>query len=181
MNNSKTNNILKDINTSITRDKIYVSGKLTDGTNQYLDKINYTSSPIYFSWTNPYDYTVYITEYTFRYHHNTNSEPSHTNLYHSTAWTSKIGKMNDDGDDMDSISYYEMNDNIDMMFDIISQPKRSFISDDSMWFWNYSFRDAPIKIEPGKKFGHYIAGDFSSSSVYDTAPVGIIQGYYFDG
>ena len=87
--------------------------------------------------------------------------------------------MNNDGDDMDSISYYEMNDNIDMMFDIVSQPKRSFISDDSMWFWNCSFRDAPIKIEPGKKFGHYIAGDFSSSSVYDTAPVGIIQGYFY--
>ena len=186
--NSHLNDIedyIADIGVSIsrihTRDKIYISGKLTDGTNDYLDKIDYTSSPIYFNWTNPYTYPVYITEYTFRYHHNTNDEPNWNELYHcATPWTTKIGKMNNTGDDMDSISYYEINNNLEMMWDYVSQPKRSFISDDNMWIWAHSFRDAPIKIEPNQKFGHYIGGDFSSSSIYNSNPIGNIQGYMYE-
>ena len=206
MNSSKTNNILQNINTSLnniendndnirsdmadigvsisrlnTRDKIYFSDRLTDGTNDYLERADYASSPIYFSWTNNYDYPVYITDYVFAYRHGSNSEPSSSGTYHSTAFTTKIGKMNDNGDDMDeNNSYYTMKTNLEMALDRATQPKRTFNNDNTMWWWRNEFFYAPIKIEPGKKFAHYIAGDFASETTYHTDPVGIIQGYYYE-
>ena len=51
---------------------------------------------------------------------------------------------------------------------------------DAVFVWKYEFKDAPIKIESNKKFGHYIASNFSNQSDYGSAPIGLIQGYYLD-
>ena len=99
---------------------------------------------------------------------------THVNITGNT----KIGKKNDAGDDMDSVSYYEMETNMDYMNENQSQPKRAFIKTDNMWLWIYKFSDIPIKIMPNKKFGHLIQGDFNNGQ-YATDPVGIIQGFMY--
>ena len=150
------------------------SAYLTDGTNEYLATSNYTSSPIDFSWQNTFDKPVYITRYDFSYPFG--SEPTSYELYHDTAFTTKIGAMNDDGDDYEN-NYITVKSNI-------SQPytdglKRTFFTNVG-WTWHYRFNDisSPIEIGISKKFGHHIAGDFSSN--YDDNPVGVIHGYYYD-
>ena len=138
--------------------------------------------PIIFEWTNPYDKPVYITHYNLSYWNERSGgsdEPGYAELYHCpTAQTTKICAVNDNGDDFDDNgAYYTQKTNLEMMLPNALTPNQNWVYDDGMWYFFYQFLEAPIEIGVSKKFGHYIAGDFTDSG-YDTAPVGIIQGYY---
>ena len=202
MNASKTQNILKDLKTKINNVetntsnineintklvdigitlskneniKIF-SAYLTDGTNEYLANADYTSNPINFTWTNTFDKPVYITRYDFCYPETT--APSSDGMFHSTKFTTKIGAMNDDGNDYEN-NYITIKQNLE--WPQTNGIKRTFFSNTS-WTWICRFNEisAPVCIGISKKFGHYINGDFQLGSNYDDAPTGIINGYYYD-
>ena len=48
MNSSRDASLLKSIDSGLNRKKIIFNGRLTDGTNEYLAKANYSSAPIDF-------------------------------------------------------------------------------------------------------------------------------------
>ena len=176
------NNTLVDIGVSLNNtapeNRVFISGRLTDGTNEYLDTIDYTSSPINFSWTNTFDKPVYIDHYRVSYKNSDQTEPQHAQLYHSTAWDMKIGKMNDTGDDYLTHSHLLQKNNLDYVRGYFNNPKQTIYQDNHTYNWEYDFSKAPIEIGVSKKFGQYIAGDFSDADIYTTAPVGLIRGYY---
>ena len=178
MNCSKTNELLSSIDISLSdanKTKIYFNATLTDGNQQALDRIDYTSSPIIFEWQNDKGVPVYINHYLFSYEDNNNTEPTSTETYHSTAFTTKVGAVNSAGTDFEE-PYATMENN--MWYSYTTSPKRSFFSDVN-WAWRYDFNIAPIEIGVSRKFGHYIAGDFSIGD-YDSNPIGIVEGYYYN-
>ena len=117
---------------------------------------------------------VYIHKYTFAYKET--SEPTSQELYHSTAWDSKIGALDSAGTDFEA-PYKIMKNNMYYVDRYAQTPKRTWPSD---IFWNFSihFDEAPIEIGVSRKFGHYIAGDFSTAD-YESDPIGYIDGYYY--
>ena len=173
------NNIEADVdelNQSLNLQKrICFNARLTDGSNDYLDRINYTSSPIIFSWSNDLGSTAYITKYKFCY--DEANEPSSSELYHSTAWDSKIGAVNSGGTDFEA-PFITVKDNQDYYeFGNTNDTKKQWVSP-AGWMFPSSFQHAPIEIGISRKFGHYIAGNFSTTD-YDSNPVGIIEGFYY--
>ena len=183
MNYSRNTSLLKSIDLGITanntaltdlnKKKIFFNAFLSDGTQDALDRIDYTSSPIVFSWQNDKGVPVYIHQYIFQY--DDSNEPQTTDMYHSSAFTTKIGAVNSAGTDIEE-PYLSMSSN--RHFPNTTIPKRTWFGNVG-WYWRYDFTDAPIEIGVSRKFGQYIAGDFSGA-VYDNDPIGHIEGYYYD-
>lgn len=170
------NNNVVDIGVTLGAKKVVFNGYLTDGTNNNLARQDYTSSPLIFYWQNPYNKPVYITRYNFSYQEA--NEPTTSELYHSTAWTTKIGLVNDSNDGFDS-NYISYSNN--MEWPHRESAKRTWCSNVNFWDWRYLLYDNNLEIEIGisKRFGHYIAGNINTSD-YDTNPVGVVYGYYYD-
>ena len=168
--------LLTDIDTELSKKKIIFRARLTDGTNEYLAKADYSSSPIDFYWQNDKGVPVYIVNYKFIY--NDSSEPTAQELYHSTAFDSHIGAMNSDGDDYEA-PYITVKSNCDYFSE--QQPNNGkclWVSPQGLLYTS-NFDYAPIEIGVSRKFGHHIAADINTTD-YDTDPVGIIEGYYYE-
>ena len=174
MNYSKNISLLKSIDNDLNRNKIIFKGRLTDGTNEYLAKANYSSSPIDFYWQNDKDVPVYVVKYKFMYQET--NEPTLTQLYHSTAFDSNIGAMNIVGDDYEA-PYITIKDNLDQYDPIQPNFGKQTWTSNPGWCFECDFSVAPIEIGVSRKFGHHIAGNINTTD-YDTDPVGIIEGFY---
>ena len=168
--------LLTNIDTELSKKKIIFNARLTDGTNEYLAKADYSSSPIDFYWQNDKDVPVYIIKYRFAYTEGT--EPSAQELYHSTAFTSNIGAMNSDGDDYES-PYITIKDNIDHFTNFQPNANKQQWTTNVGMCYEYDFSYAPIEIGVSRKFGHHIAANINTTD-YDTDPIGIIDGYYYE-
>ena len=176
MNSSRNASLLKSIDNNLNRKKIIFNARLTDGTNEYLPRADYSTSPIDFYWQNDKGVPVYIINYKFVY--NDSSEPTAQQLYHSTAFDSNIGAMNSDGDDYEA-PYITVKDNRDYFSEEnVNNAKCLWVSPQGL-FYQSNFDYAPIEIGVNRKFGHHIEADINTSD-YDTDPVGIIQGYYYE-
>ena len=175
MNYSKVNESLKNINTTLNKKKIIFNARLTDGTNEYLEKANYSSSPIDFYWQNDKEVPVYIVKYRFIYPEV--SEPSSDELYHSVRFDSKIGAMNSVGDDYEA-PYITVKDNKDYYGAIQPNLNKQQWTTNAGWCFENDFSYAPIEIGISRKFGHHIAGNIDGDE-FDDDPIGIIDGYYY--
>ena len=183
MNCSKANETLRYINTSVTniesdvndlnKNKIYFNALMSDGTQDALERLDYTSSPIIFEWQNDKDVPVYIIRYIFQY--DESNEPQTTDMYHSSSFTNKLGVVNSEGADIEE-PYMLMESNRQYLNN--TNPKRTWFGNVG-WFWRYDFIETPIEIGVSGKFGHYISGDFTGA-VYDNDPIGHLEGYYYN-
>ena len=173
--NTSLNNIETDVDT-LAKTKIFFNARLTDGTNQYLAKADYSGgNALDFYWQNDKGVPVYIYRYRFIYPEGT--EPASSELYHSTAWESKIGAMNSAGDDYEA-PFITINDNKDYMIGLNGGGrKQSWISDECYVYRN-DFDVAPIEIGISRKFGHHINADINTTE-YDANPIGIIDAFYY--
>ena len=168
------NNIETDIDL-LAKTKVMFNARLTDGTNQYLDRLDYSGgSAIDFYWQNDKGTPAYITKYQFVYQEN--SSPTHDQLYHSTAWTSKIGAMNSGETDYEA-PFVTVDDNKFYVNSKSSGGVKQNWFGDSCFCFEVDFDEAPIEIGISRKFGHYIQADLTTTS-YDSDPVGMIQGFY---
>ena len=179
MNSSKTNELLKsiknDVNT-IAQKKILFNAHLTDGTNEYLTRGDYSNeNAIDFYWQNDKETPVYIYKYNFSY--TQTSEPTDIQLYHSTAWESKIGALNSDESDYEA-PYITKKNNIEYYNDTNPNHTKMQWTSNPGWTFRHDFNEAPIEIGISRKFGHYIQANINTGN-YDTDPVGIIEGYYY--
>ena len=157
--------------------RIIFNAKLSDpSSNLYLDRIDYASSPIIFAWQNPYSVPVYIYKYSFTYTEST--EPTSSQLYHGTTFTTKIGAVDSAGTDFEPPYMSYSNNRDHYKTGNSNETKRQWTSDVG-WCFEYDFSEAPIEIGVSRKFGHYVAGDFSTS-LYDSNPIGNIEGYYYN-
>ena len=161
---------------TLAKKKILFNALLTDGTNDFLLKADYSSSPINFYWENDKGAPVYIYKYRFIYPEGT--EPTCTQLYHSTAWDSKIGAMNSAGDDYIT-PYITVNSNKNYMNGYNAGGRKENWVSDQCFVYRHDFNEAPIEIGISRKFGHYINADLDTTD-YDDNPVGIIDGYYYE-
>ena len=176
MNYSKVNESLKNINTTLNKKKIIFSAKLTDGTNEYLPRADYYTTPIDFYWQNDKDVPVYIIKYRFIYVEA--SEPGPTELYHTNGnYTSNIGAMNEAGDDYEA-PYITINDNRDYYDGTQPNVHKQSWTTNAGWSFEKDFSHAPIEIGVSRKFGHHIPIDINTGD-YDSDPLGIIEGYYY--
>ena len=174
MNSSPTTALLKNVDATLNRTKILFNATLTDGTNEFLDRVNYTGNPEHFYWQNDKGVPVYIYDYRFCYEQNV--EPTAEQLYHSGAWDSKIGLVNDDDTDYEP-PYIDIKNNKYMFYNYSTNAgKQQWVSNQHSNF-EYHFDKAPIEIGVSRKFGHYIAGNLTSG--YNSDPIGIIEGYYY--
>ena len=176
MNLSKNTSLLKDIQTELTKTKIYFYDRLTDGTNEYLERANYSSSPIDFYWENDKNVAVYVVKYRFVY--TQSSEPTQLQLYHSNAFDSNIGAMNSAGDDYEA-PYITVKSNFDYYDAIQPNFSKQQWTSNAGWCFERDFSTAPIKIEANRKFGHRIQANLTTTD-YITDPVGIVEGYYYE-
>lgn len=166
--------IKTDVET-LAKKKIIFTARLTDGSNDYLLRADYSSSPINFYWQNDKNTPVYICEYRFIYPEGT--EPTQNQLYHSTAWDCNIGAIASVGDSFE-VPYITIHDNRDNLHDVNpNAPKQQWTSNIT-WVFDYHFTEAPIEIGISRKFGHYIAADINTG-LYDDDPIGIVSGYYY--
>lgn len=168
--------IKTDVDT-LAKTKVIFNARLTDGTNNYLARSDYSGegNGIDFYWQNDKGTPVYIYKYVFTYEEST--EPTGDQLYHSTAWDSKIGALNLDENDYEA-PYITVSDNKDYVANISAgAPKNSWVTNTTFVFQK-DFNEAPIEIGISRKFGHYINGDFDDTNLYDSDPVGIIEGFY---
>ena len=174
---SKLTSIETDVDT-LAKTKVIFNARLTDGTNNYLARSDYSGegNGIDFYWQNDKGTPVYIYKYVFTYEEST--EPTGDQLYHSTAWDSKIGALNSGETDYEA-PYITVSDNKDYVANISAgAPKNSWISNTTFVFQK-DFYEAPFEIGISRKFAHYINGDFDDTNLYDSNPVGLIEGYYF--
>ena len=176
MNLSKDTSLLKSIDTSLKKTKIIFNARLTDGTNEYFEKADYTSSPFYFYWQNDKGTTVYITNYKICY--TETSEPTALNLYHVGAWDSKIGLINSDETDIEA-PYITVKDNLDYYAEYNPNETKKQWTANAGWCYPHNFSEAPMEIGVSRKFGQYIAGNFNISEIV-APPRGILQGYYYE-
>ena len=174
--NTNVSEIKTDVDT-LAKTKVIFNARLTDGTNDYLARSDYSGgNALDFYWQNDKNTPVYIYKYVFTYEEN--SEPTHDQLYHSTAWDCKIGALNSGETDYEA-PYITLKDNHDYMTNISAgAPKNSWVSN-TCFVFQKNFNEAPIEIGISRKFGHYINGDFDDTNLYDSNPVGIIEGFYF--
>ena len=162
---------------TLAKTKVIFNARLTDGTNNYLARSDYSGgNAIDFYWRNDKGTPVYIYKYVFTYEEST--EPTGDQLYHSTAWDSKIGALNLDETDYEA-PYITVSDNKDYVANISAgAPKNSWVTNTTFVFQK-DFNEAPIEIGISRKFAHYINGDFDDTNLYDSNPVGLITGYYY--
>ena len=174
--NTNVSTIKTDVDT-LSKTKIIFNARLTDGTNNYLAKADYSGgNGIDFYWSNNLGSTAYIYKYVFTYPEA--QEPTETELYHSTAWESKIGALNSAETDYEA-PYITVNDNKDYLANISAgAPKNSWVSNQCFVFQK-DFNQAPIEIGVSRKFGHYINANINTAD-YDDNPVGIIEGFYYN-
>ena len=168
--------IKTDVDT-LSKTKIMFNARLTDGSNNYLAKADYSGgNGIDFYWSNNLGSTAYINKYVFTYPEA--QEPTETELYHSTSWESKIGALNSGETDYEA-PYITVNDNKDYFQNKSSGGvKQTWVSNQCFVFQK-DFNEAPIEIGVSRKFGHYINANINTAD-YDDNPVGIIEGYYYD-
>ena len=177
-NVSGINTSVNNIEDELLKKKIIFNARLTDGTNNYLAKANYTSGGVgvkNFYWSNDKGATAYIYQYRFIYPNDT--EPDSDELYHSTGWESKIGAMNSAGTDYET-PFITVNDNKDYMFGLNGGGEKQTWTSDSVYVYRCDFDEAPIEIGVSRRFGHYIDADMSTTD-YDANPIGIVSGYYY--
>lgn len=176
MNSSKNTQWLKKLHHNRKENRIFFNARLTDGTNQYLAKADYSGgSAIDFYWQNDKGKPVYITKYRFIYPEA--NEPTSSQLYHSTAWSCKIGAMNNEETDYET-PFITIENNQDYLYhNNPNATKQQWVSDIN-WVWQSTFDDAPVEIGVSRKFGHQINADINTAS-YDDNPIGIVQGYYY--
>ena len=172
MNLSQNLTLLKNIDASLNKKKIYFNALLSDGSQNALDRLDYSSSPKIFNWQNDKGVPVYIYQYIFQYDDST--EPNTSDMYHSGSFTNKIGKVNSAGTDIEE-PCLSMTSN--RHFTHTTNAKRTWFSNTG-WYWRYDFSDAPMEIGVSGKFGQYIDGDLSNGN-YDNDPIGHLQGYYY--
>lgn len=176
MNYSKNISLLKSIDNDLNRKKIIFNARLTDGTNEYLPRADYFTSPIDFYWQNDKDVPVYIVKYRFIYVEA--SEPGPTEMYHTIGnYTSNIGAMNEAGDDYEA-PYITIEDNRDYYNPVQPNYNKQSWTNSAGWCFEKDFSHAPIEIGVSRKFGHHIPIDIDTGD-YDTDPIGIIDGYYY--
>lgn len=173
MNSNKTNQIIKSLD--VNKKKIIFNARLTDGTNEYLARDDYSSSPIDFYWENDKGVVVYIVRYRFIY--TESSEPTPEELYHSTAFDSKIGAMNSAGDDYEA-PYITVKDNKDYFSHIQPNTSKQTWTTPQGLIYTSDFSNAPIEIGVSRKFGHHISANINTTD-YDDDPIGIIEGFYY--
>ena len=176
MNIRQNTSLLRSINNNVSQNKVFFTAKLTNGTYEYLPQLDYSSTPIVFYWDNNKDNPVYITKYRFMYQHD--SEPTYTEMYHGTAFTTKIGLIENTLNNTFEAPYIELSSNLEFTTrdHNSNEPKKSWLTD-TCWCFTYDFKDAPMKIDNDRRFGHYIANDFTGES-YGSNPIGIVEGYY---
>lgn len=158
----------------LNRTKVIYHGRMTDGTNPYLPNANYDGSPVYFYWENDTDKTIYIEHYFLGYSGG-DDEPSYLNLYHSPTWESKVGLFNEAETDIEEpcVTYKY---NFDLMSSSLTG-KKNWVGT-TVFFYDHNFTSAPIKIEPGRKFAQYVAGNLTvdlANNLY-----GRVEGYYYE-
>ena len=182
MNYSRNISLLKSIdmgvtanNTALTelnKKKIIFNARMTDGTNEYLATADYTSSPTYFYWQNDKNVPVYITRYTLLYPVTT--EPTWNQLYHTGAWDSKIGLLNEAETDIEE-PYVTVKDNYNFMLEENANHMKRTQFSTNIYAFELRLDRAPVEIGVTRKFAQYIAGDID----FDEAPRGLIEGYYY--
>ena len=172
---STGNTSLSNIDTELSKTKIIFNARLTDGTNEYLQKADYFSSPIDFYWQNDKGVPVYVTKY--RYIYAQSAEPTIGELYHSTTFDSNIGAMNSDGDDYEA-PYITVKSNLDYYGAIQPNLNKQTWTSNAGWCFEKDFSYAPIEIGVSRKFGHHIAHNINIAE-YDSDPIGIVEGYYY--
>ena len=166
--------IKTDVDT-LAKKKIVFNARLSDGSNNYLPRSNYSGSPIDFSWSNGKGSPVYIYQYRFIYP--SANEPDSDELYHSTAVASNVGAMNSAGDDYEA-PYITVNDNKDYMRGYNGGGRKETWVTDNCFIYRHEFQEAPIEIGISRKFGHHITSNMSTGD-YGGDPIGIIDGYYY--
>ena len=168
--------IKTDVDT-LAKKKIIFNAKLSDGSNNHLTRSDYSGgNAINFSWQNDKGTQVYIYKYRFTYPE-VSGEPGQGNLYHSTAWESKIGALNSGETDYEA-PYITVNNNKDYFYaGHNNRTKQQWITTTNYVFQN-DFNEAPIEIGISRKFGHYINGNIDTGN-YGAPPLGIIDGYYY--
>ena len=190
MNLSKNQYLLQKIDTNIelikedivnigitlNRDPIYFQETLDYGGNKYLNRQDYTSTPIVGTWENNFDNKAYITEFTFTYPSDPSNEPASTEMYHSTSFITKIGRYDGTGVSGFSSPYFEMSSNAEQL-SFANSRNNNF--SDSPIYYRHSYVEAPIVVDIGVSFGHLIQGDFSNTLHYLGNPVGTIKGYTY--
>ena len=174
--NTNVSAIKTDVDT-LAKKKIIFNARLTDGTNNYLAKADYSSgNAIDFYWSNNLGSTAYIYKYVFTYPEA--QEPTETELYHSTAWDSKIGALNSSETDYEA-PYIIVSDNKDYFQNKSSGGvKQTWVSNQCFVFQK-EFHEAPIEIGISRKFSHHINANINTAD-YDDNPVGIIEGYILE-
>ena len=169
--------IKKDVDT-LAQTKVIFNARLTDGTNNYLPRSNYSGgNAIDFYWQNDKGTPVYIYKYCFTYPEGSSGEPGHSELYHSTAWDSKIGALNSDEDDYEA-PYITVSDNKDYFQNKSSGGVKQTWINNTNYIFQKDFNEAPIEIGISRKFAHNINGNIDTTN-YGNDPVGIIEGYYY--
>ena len=169
--------IKTDVDT-LAKTKVIFNARLTDGTNNYLPRSNYSGgNAIDFYWRNDKNTPVYIYKYCFTYPEGSNGEPTEDELYHSTAWDSKIGALNTDETDYEA-PYITVSDNKDYFQNKSSGGVKQSWATNTTYIFQKDLNEAPIEIGISRKFGHYINGNIDTTN-YGGNPVGLIEGYYY--
>ena len=118
---------------------------------------------------------MYIYKYSFAYPED--NEPTETQLYHGTAWSSNIGALNSAEDGYEA-PYITVNDNKDYFQSKSSGGVKQTWTSNTTYVFQENFNEAPIEIGISRKFSHYINANINTNS-YDDNPVGIIEGFYY--
>ena len=169
--------IKTDVDT-LAKTKVIFNARLTDGTNNYLARSNYSGgNAIDFYWRNDKNTPVYIYKYCFTYPEGSSGEPTESELYHSTAWDSKIGALNTDETDYEA-PYITVSDNKDYFQNKSSGGVKQSWATNTTYIFQKDLNEAPIEIGISRKFGHYINGNIDTTN-YGGNPVGLIEGYYY--
>lgn len=196
MNSSKTNEILKNmdttmdtissettilknylkgistdvgsIETDVSKNKKYFFSKLTYNGNEYLGQSDYSSNNIVGGYFNNLNDTLFVNKFKFSYA--STGTATTAGMYHSSNFTTKIGKYDSDFDEQ----YITIDTNVDHAREYI---RRNYF-DTNIHDFTYSFSENPIEIPVGITFAHSISGDFSTG--YSSNAVGIIEGHYFE-
>ena len=163
-------NIESDMTGTNKQGRIFFHSLLEYDGNNYLNKADYTSSPITGFYHNTSANTQYITQFHFSYEHSSN-EPTGAEMYHSTAFATKIGKANPSN--VFEAPFMTLNNN----YEQADENQKNSQYNPQVYDWNYNFEENPIELGVTSKFAHYIAGDFSGAD-YGSNPVGYVRGYY---
>ena len=175
--NTNVSEIKTDVDT-LAKTKVIFNARLTDGSNDYLARSDYSGgNALDFYWQNDKNTPVYIYKYCFAYREGSSGEPTDNELYHSTAWDSKIGALNSGETDYET-PYITVSDNKDYFQNKSSGGVKQTWINNTNYIFQKDFNEAPIEIGISRKFGHHINGNIDTTN-YGANPTGIIEGFYF--